>query len=74
MDSEEQRMSNRQIERLLDQQTQHIKEYLDLVTTPILEQVKKTNGRTTALEKVKDETAASIDKIKGYFKWFSIAM
>lgn len=49
--ADEERYSNRQIERLLDEQSKDIKAHIDLVTQPILSQVLKTNGRVTANEK-----------------------
>lgn len=49
--AEEERYSNRQIERLLDEQSKDIKSHIDLVTNPILTQVLKTNGRVTQNEK-----------------------
>lgn len=47
---DEERYSNRQIERLLDEQSRDIKAHIDLVTNPILAQVLKTNGRVTTAE------------------------
>lgn len=47
---EEERYSNRQIERLLDEQSKDIKEHIDQKTQPILNQVTKTNGRVNVLE------------------------
>lgn len=44
MNEEEIRYSNRQIERMLDQQSKDIKEHISLVITPLTEQVTKTNG------------------------------
>jgi hypothetical protein len=48
--ADEERYSNRQIERLLDEQSSDIKGHIDLVTRPILDQVLKTNGRVTKNE------------------------
>lgn len=48
---EEARYSNRQIEKMLDDQSTDIKEHMDMALKPILEQTKKTNGRVTKLEK-----------------------
>lgn len=48
---EEERYSNRQIERLLDEQSEDIMRHIDDATAPILAQTMKTNGRVTASEK-----------------------
>lgn len=48
--AEEQTYSNRQVERLLDEQSKDIKEYILATTTPILLQTQKTNGRVTKNE------------------------
>lgn len=42
---DEERYSNRQIERLLDEQSKDIKEHIDAKTEPILSQTTRTNGR-----------------------------
>lgn len=44
--------SNRQVERLLDQQSTELKQEMKSLTEPILAQTTKTNGRVTAVEKV----------------------
>lgn len=51
MNEPEERYSNRQIERLLDEQSKDIKRHIDDKTTPILTQTMKTNGRVTTAEK-----------------------
>lgn len=48
--AEEERYSNRQIERLLDEQSKDIMRHIDDATAPILAQVLKTNGRVTKSE------------------------
>lgn len=48
--AEEERYSNRQIERMLENQSADIKGHIDLTTAPILTQVLKTNGRVTTAE------------------------
>jgi len=48
---DEPRYSNRQIERMLDQQSTDLKKHIDDATGPILVQTTKTNGRVDALEK-----------------------
>lgn len=48
--AEEERYSNRQIERLLDLQTVEFEKILKAATDPILDQTTKTNGRVTHLE------------------------
>lgn len=48
--SEEERYSNRQIERLLDEQSRDIKEHIDTKTNPIIVQTTRTNGRVSNLE------------------------
>lgn len=50
--AEEERYSNRQIERMLDDQSTDIKKHIDLTVAPLLAQVKKTNGRVGWLEKM----------------------
>ncbi len=47
---DEERYSNRMLDKALADQNTDIKEHMDLVTKPILEQTTKTNGRTTKLE------------------------
>lgn len=47
----EERYNNRQFERQLDQQSSDLKEHMVLLINPLTEQVKKTNGRVTRLEK-----------------------
>lgn len=49
--AEEERYSNRQIERLLDEQSKDIMRHIDDATAPILAQTTKTNGRVTTAEK-----------------------
>lgn len=65
---DEERYNNRQIERLLDSQSTEIKEYMKLLTDPILEQVKKTNGRVTKLE---DKVAVNTKYIWGIILVFT---
>lgn len=48
--SEETRYTNRQIERLLDEQTGNLKAYFDMALKPIVDQTTKTNGRVNKLE------------------------
>ena len=48
--AEEERYNNRQIERMLEEQTRNITGHIDDKTRPILDQVLKTNGRVTANE------------------------
>lgn len=48
--AEEERYSNRQIERLLDEQSKDIMRHIDDATEPILAQTTKTNGRVTKNE------------------------
>lgn len=48
--SDEEKYTNRQVERMLDEQSRDIKEHITIVTSPILDEVKKTNGRVTLLE------------------------
>lgn len=49
---EEERYTNRQIERMLESQTEDLKEHLDIRLEPIAVQVKKTNGRVNWIEKM----------------------
>lgn len=42
--SEEERYNNRQIERMLDEQSKELKEHISLLIRPLTEQVMKTNG------------------------------
>lgn len=42
--SEEERYSNRQFERMLDDQNKVLKEHMSLLITPLTTQVTKTNG------------------------------
>lgn len=46
----EERYNNRQIERMLDLQSEDIKKHISSAITPILIQVTRTNGRVTELE------------------------
>lgn len=48
--ADEEHYSNRMLDDRFDRQTKDLKEHMELVTKPILDQVLKTNGRTTALE------------------------
>ncbi len=48
--AEEERYSNRQIERMLELQSHDLKEHIDKATQPILSQVIKTNGRVNKAE------------------------
>lgn len=48
----EERYNNRQIEKMLTDQSADIKEHIDLKVSPLLEQVKKTNGRVSWNEKM----------------------
>jgi hypothetical protein len=48
--AEEERYSNRQIERMLENQTHDLKEHMSNLTAPILAQVLKTNGRMNKAE------------------------
>ncbi len=48
--SDEERYSNRMLDNAFAAQNKDLKEHIDLVAKPILDQVTKTNGRTTALE------------------------
>lgn len=48
--ADEEKYTNRQVERMLDEQSRDIKEHITIVTSPILDEVKKTNGRVTLLE------------------------
>lgn len=53
--ADEERYSNRQIEKLLSEQSSDLKEHIDHATRPILEQTTKTNGRLgKAEEDIKD--------------------
>lgn len=47
---EEARYNNRQIERMLDSQSQDLKKHMEDTIAPLLAQVTKTNGRVTTLE------------------------
>ncbi len=61
--AEEERYSNRQIERLLDEQSKDIMRHIDDATAPILAQTMKTNGRVTASEQ-------QIGSVKNRNSWF----
>lgn len=50
--SEEERYNNRQIERMLDEQSSDIKEHMDAAIAPLVVQVTKTNGRVSVIEKM----------------------
>lgn len=56
----EERYNNRQIERLLDNQTADIKELMKSELAPILAQTTKTNGRVTSLEDKSARTAGQV--------------
>lgn len=49
---DEERYTNRQIERMLDSQSTDIKEHIDKAIGPLTAQVFKTNGRVGWLEKM----------------------
>lgn len=55
---DEERYSNRQVERLFDQQTLELKEMFKTELAPVLVQTTKTNGRVTKLE----DRAAVVDR------------
>lgn len=48
--AEEERYNNRQIERMLDEQSKDIKEHISSALDPILEQTTKTSGRLLKVE------------------------
>lgn len=48
--ADEERYNNRQIERMLDSQSQDLKNHFDESIRPLTEQVTKTNGRVKDLE------------------------
>lgn len=48
--ADEERYNNRQIERMLEKQSEDLKEHIDSATSPILVQTTKTNGRVDRLE------------------------
>lgn len=50
--TDEERYTNRQIERMLDEQSNDLKGHFDLVIKPLVVQVTKTNGRVSWLEKM----------------------
>lgn len=50
LNMDEERYNNRQIERMLDSQSQELKDYFDKSLKPLIEQVTKTNGRVSTLE------------------------
>lgn len=64
MTDTEEHYSNRQIERLFDQQSTDLKEEMRVLTTPILIQTTKTNGRVTDNEK--DISKLKIDRGRLY--------
>lgn len=45
------RYNNRQIERMLDSQSQDLKEHMEKTIQPLVTQVTRTNGRVTELER-----------------------
>lgn len=51
MGDDETRYNNRQIERMLDSQSQDLKTHMESVIAPLVTQVTKTNGRVTELER-----------------------
>lgn len=50
--AEEERYNNRQIERMLDEQSAEIKDHIDRAVDPLTIQVTKTNGRVSMMEKM----------------------
>jgi hypothetical protein len=50
--SEEERYNNRQIERMLDEQSTDIKGHMDAAIAPLIVQTTKTNGRVGVMEKM----------------------
>lgn len=60
---DEERYSNRQVERLLDEQSKDIMRHIDDATAPILAQTTKTNGRVTKNEE-------QISSLRSKNAWF----
>lgn len=50
--AEEERYNNRQIERMLDDQSNDIKGHMDAALAPLIVQTTKTNGRVSVMEKM----------------------
>lgn len=66
----EERYNNRQIEKMLSEQSADIKEHMDLKIAPLLTQVLKTNGRVTFNEKMVYTAMGALIMFTPVFSWF----
>lgn len=66
----EPRYNNRQIEKMLSEQSADIKEHMDLKIAPLLTQVLKTNGRVTFNEKMIYLAIGALIILTPVFSWF----
>lgn len=69
--SEEERYSNRQIERMLDEQSTDIKHHIDTAINPLTIQVMKTNGRVGILEKMAFVSLGAIPLLTVWAAWLT---
>lgn len=66
----EPRYNNRQIEKMLSEQSADIKEHMDLKTAPLLTQALKTNGRVTRNEQMIYLATGALIILTPVFSWF----
>lgn len=66
----ETRYNNRQIEKMLGEQSSDIKEHIDLKISPLLTQVLKTNGRVSFNEKMIYIAIGALAIITPVLSWF----
>lgn len=66
----EPRYNNRQVEKMLSEQSADIKEHMDLKIAPLLTQVLKTNGRVSFNEKMVYVAIGALGIFTPIFSWF----
>lgn len=69
--SDEERYNNRQIERMIDEQSKDIKGHMDTAIAPLVIQVTKTNGRVGLLEKMAYISLGAIPLLSIWAGWLT---